>query len=236
MAMIVLASTLGLVIDRHLIRSSFDAYDQISRLALVWMTFLGFFFALEEKANIHVEILDVILPARLKAFRSVVFGAIMLFISTLLFFKGWEAVRAGAAQQILGTPLSYAWSFSAIPVSMGLIVVFRTGLCARKAESFGPANSTSKKPSTGAPSTFRLKITAFCSTSPVASAIASSVEDNSAPNVTSTMPPAPLIVKTFTSELCAGNTLAAASNPPGKLTVPAACPNNPETTPDRTLE
>ena len=125
MAMIVLASTLGLVIDRHLIRSSFDAYDQISRLALVWMTFLGFFFALEEKANIHVEILDVILPARLKAFRSVVFGAIMLFISTLLFFKGWEAVRAGAAQQILGTPLSYAWSFSAIPVSMGLIVVFR---------------------------------------------------------------------------------------------------------------
>jgi TRAP-type C4-dicarboxylate transport system permease small subunit len=125
MAMIVLASTLGLVIDRHLIRSSFDAYDQISRLALVWMTFLGFFFALEEKANIHVEILDVILPARLKPFRSVVFGAIMLFISTLLFFKGWEAVRAGAAQQILGTPFSYAWSFSAIPVSMGLIVVFR---------------------------------------------------------------------------------------------------------------
>ena len=69
MAMIIFASTLGLVLDRHLFRSSFDAYDQISRLALVWMTFLGFFFALEEKANIHVEILDVILPARLKVFR-----------------------------------------------------------------------------------------------------------------------------------------------------------------------
>ncbi len=125
MAMIILASTLGLVLDRHLIRSSFDAYDQISRLALVWMTFLGFFFALEEKANIHVEILDVILPARLKVFRSALFSAIMLLISVLLFFKGLEVTKAGSYQQILGTPLTYAWSFSAIPVSMGLIALFR---------------------------------------------------------------------------------------------------------------
>ena len=121
---IILVFTAGAVLDRHLFKSSFDAYDQIARLSLVWMTFLGFALALRERHTIRVEILDGLLGPRGRLVRETAFDAGVLALSVLLLVKGWAVAEVGAFQDIIGTPFTYAWSYAAVPVAAGLLILF----------------------------------------------------------------------------------------------------------------
>lgn len=124
LAGIILLFTAGSVLDRHIFKSSFDAYDQIARLALVWMTFLGFALALRERQTIRIEILESLLGPRARLVLETIFDAGMLALAVLLLVKGWAVAEVGAFQDIIGTPFTYAWSYAAIPAASVLLILF----------------------------------------------------------------------------------------------------------------
>jgi TRAP-type C4-dicarboxylate transport system permease small subunit len=126
MAAVILLTTAAAVVDRHVFGTTFDAYDQYARLGLVWMTFLGFALALRERHTIRVEILDGLLGPRARFWRETIFDGAVLALAVLLVVKGWAVAEVGTFQDIIGTPFTYAWSYTAIPAAACLICLFLT--------------------------------------------------------------------------------------------------------------
>lgn len=124
LALVILLFTFGQVLDRYIFKTTFDAYDQIARLGLVWMTFLGFALAFQERRTIRVELLDTVLGPNLMKWRETLFDLMILALVVLLHVKGWRVTEVGAYQAIIGTPFTYAWSYAAIPVATALLALF----------------------------------------------------------------------------------------------------------------
>jgi TRAP-type transport system small permease protein len=102
----VLVFTVCQVPDRYLFKSSFSAYDQFSRLALVWLTFLGIAIGIRERANIRIELLEHFLPPRLTRVLSLLLDMMVLLAAILVVVVGWRLLDVGSYQAIIGTPFT----------------------------------------------------------------------------------------------------------------------------------
>lgn len=122
--LIVLASTVGQVIDRQFIKSSFGAYDQYGRLGLVWLTFLGIAIAVHDRANIRIELLNHFIPARAARVKAVVLDVAMAAVAVLLVVVGWPLLEVGSFQVIMDTPFDYSEVYAALLLAMAVLAVF----------------------------------------------------------------------------------------------------------------
>ena len=116
--------TVGQVADRYLFGTSFSAYDQIARLGLVWLTFIGFAVGVWERANIRVELLEHFLSARAHHRINVVLDVLMLGVGSIVLFEGWRLLEVGAYQSIMGTPLTYEVVYAGLLVGLAALLVF----------------------------------------------------------------------------------------------------------------
>lgn len=124
MAALVLLSV-GQVLDRYLFKTSFDAYDQLARLCLVWLTFVGIALGIRERANIRVELLEHLLPgAGGRRALAGLLDAVVLATAVYLFWTGWVLLEVGAYQAIMNTPLSYDVVYAGLLAGLALLVVF----------------------------------------------------------------------------------------------------------------
>lgn len=123
-AVVILVTTAASVLDRHIFKTNFDAYEQYARLGLVWLTFVGFALAMRERHTIRVEILNGILGPRARMWHETLFDLGILALSALLVVKGLAVAAVGTFQDIIGTPFTYAWSYMAVPVAAALIGLF----------------------------------------------------------------------------------------------------------------
>lgn len=112
------------VLDRYLLKTQFDAWDQLARISMVWTAFLGAAMALRERRNIVIELIDAHLSPRLLMLRDRVFDVLLLGLAVLLFIKSIPVVEVGMFQNILGTPFTQAVSYAALTASMGLFILF----------------------------------------------------------------------------------------------------------------
>ena len=122
--LLVLASTVGQVVDRQFVHSTFGAYDQYGRLGLVWLTFLGIAIAVRERANIRIELLDHFIPARAAGVKAVVLDIAMAAIAVLLVVVGWPLLEVGSFQVIMDTPFDYEEVYAALLLAMAVLAVF----------------------------------------------------------------------------------------------------------------
>ena len=122
--LMVLVSTVAQVVDRHLMKSDFGAYDQYGRLGLVWLTFLGIAIAVRDRANIRIDLLDHFLPAAAARAKGVVLDVIMAAIAVLLVVVGWPLLEVGGFQVIMDTPFDYSEVYAALLLSMAVLAVF----------------------------------------------------------------------------------------------------------------
>jgi TRAP-type transport system small permease protein len=113
----VLVFTVCQVPDRYLFKSSFSAYDQFSRLALVWLTFLGIAIGIRERANIRIELLEHFLPPRLTRVLSLLLDMVVLLAAILVVVVGWRLLD-------VGTPFTYEIVYGGLLVGMALLTVF----------------------------------------------------------------------------------------------------------------
>ena len=122
--LLVLVSTVGQVVDRHLLKFGFGAYDQYGRLGLVWLTFLGIAIAVRDRANIRIELLDHFLSAGAAQVKGVVLDLVMAGMAVLLVIVGWPLLEVGGFQVIMDTPFDYSEVYAALLLSMAVLAVF----------------------------------------------------------------------------------------------------------------
>lgn len=112
------------VVDRHFFNVGIDAPDQLVRIGLVWLCFLGFAAAVEAGANIRIEFVDMWLGPRARHWLAIVFDLAMLALCVLLVVKGLRVVEVGAGQQLLGTPFTAALPNSGFVIGIALTAFF----------------------------------------------------------------------------------------------------------------
>lgn len=122
--MAMLVFTLGQILDRYVLKGSFNAYDQIARIALIWMTFVGAAMGLRERANIVVDLIDGYLPQAVARVKAIVLDAACLALLVLLYGYADRLLEVGVYQGVLGTPFTYWEVYLALSVGTVLFIVF----------------------------------------------------------------------------------------------------------------
>ncbi|ADP17932.1 tripartite ATP-independent periplasmic transporter, DctQ component family protein 11 [Achromobacter xylosoxidans A8] len=112
------------VLDRYLLKTQFDAWDQVARIGMLWCAFVGAAMALRERRNVVIDIIDRHLPERLRRARDRLFDVLLLALAATLFYKGLDVVAVGNFQDIVGTPFTYAVSYASLTVGMVFFMLF----------------------------------------------------------------------------------------------------------------
>lgn len=112
------------VIDRHVVDVPLQAPDQLARIGIVWLTFIGFALALRAGSNIRIDLLDSWLPPIVRRVLAILFDLAVISLLALLIVKGLRIVEVGAMQDILGTPFTAALPNAGLVVGAVLMAIF----------------------------------------------------------------------------------------------------------------
>lgn len=124
MLAIILSFSLAQVLDRYFLKTEFDAWNQIERIAMVWAALVGAAVAFRERRNLVIELIDSVLPPIVRKARDVACHLALLGLTALLFVKSLRVVEVGLQQDIVGTPFTYAVDYAALSLSLGLFMFF----------------------------------------------------------------------------------------------------------------
>jgi TRAP-type C4-dicarboxylate transport system permease small subunit len=111
------------VVARYVMDSPFTATDQLVRIVLVWLTFIGTVVAIDQNKNIRIETIEQLLPEKARLILSVFFDAVLIALLAVLTIKGHAVFIVGKYQTILGTPFSYQVMYAAAMVGTILMAV-----------------------------------------------------------------------------------------------------------------
>jgi TRAP-type C4-dicarboxylate transport system permease small subunit len=95
-------------VDRHFIDTGIAAPDQYARIALVWLTFIGFAIAVRAMVNIRVDLIDSHLPPKIRHVLGLVFDAMLIVLLVVLVPGTWRLIVIGKDQELLGTVFTAA--------------------------------------------------------------------------------------------------------------------------------
>ena len=117
-----MVSLVGIValqfVDRHFIDTGVAAPDQYARIALIWLTFIGFAVALRAAVNIRVDLIDAHLPPKIRHFLEMAFDALLIVLLIVMIPGTWRLIVFGKDQELLGT------IFSAAVPPIGALIAF----------------------------------------------------------------------------------------------------------------
>lgn len=127
----------GQLVDRHVVDVPIDAPDQYVRIAIIWLTFLGFALAIAEGTAIRVDLIDHWIGPGMKNLLAWLSDLAMLAMAVVIAVKGWRVVEVGASQYLLGTPHTAALPNAGLFVGAVLMCLF---LAARLISRLSPAD------------------------------------------------------------------------------------------------
>jgi TRAP-type C4-dicarboxylate transport system permease small subunit len=119
----VLVLTVLQVLDRHFFRHGF-AFDQYSRVGLVWLAFLGIAIGFREKANIRIDLLDHFLPERFVRPQQTILDIVVVAVTAMMLWVGWQLLEVGTFQVLMDTPLTYQVMYAALLTGLLLLCLF----------------------------------------------------------------------------------------------------------------
>ncbi len=105
-------------VDRHFIDTGVAAPDQYARIALIWLTFIGFAVALRAAVNIRVDLIDAHLPQKVRHFLEMAFDALLIVLLIVMIPGSWRLIVIGKDQDLLGTV------FTAAVPPIGALIAF----------------------------------------------------------------------------------------------------------------
>ncbi len=123
-SLMILVFILGQVLDRHFLKGWFNAYEQIAQMWLIWLAFVGMAMAFRERTNIVVDVIDMVLPARIVMVKAILLDVLALVLMYLLFIYGLQMVTFGGNRLVMGTPFTYALVYLGMVVGTALIALF----------------------------------------------------------------------------------------------------------------
>ncbi len=111
-------------VDRHFIDTGIAAPDQYARVALVWLTFIGFAVAVRAAVNIRVDLIDAHLPAKVRFVLEMAFDALLVVLLVVLIPGSWRLIVIGKDQELLGTVFTAAVPAAGVLISCVLMLLF----------------------------------------------------------------------------------------------------------------
>jgi TRAP-type C4-dicarboxylate transport system permease small subunit len=121
---VVLVFTVGQVLDRYLIKSTFDAHDQYARIGLVWLTFIGIAVGIRDRVNVRIELIHHLAAPAVRRWVSILLDLVTLAVAILLAIVGVRLLEVGSFQVIMGTPLNYDAMYAALLAGMALLALY----------------------------------------------------------------------------------------------------------------
>ena len=109
--------------DRYLIGSGFSAYDQLAKIAMIWLAFLGLPLVLMHRENIAADLIADMLGDGPRKLRNLIFDIVMAALAAIILWHGRPVMRVGAFQDIIGTPFTYWSVYLGLNIGMALTVV-----------------------------------------------------------------------------------------------------------------
>ncbi len=112
------------VFFRYVVGSPITGTEELSRIALVWVTFIGAAEAVRRKKLIRIEVIEERFPPKLKSFLAAMFDYILMMLCGVIVVKGWESMEITSSQMIVGTPFSFSCMLLAVVVGCALMFVY----------------------------------------------------------------------------------------------------------------
>jgi TRAP-type transport system small permease protein len=120
----VLLSVTGQVVSRIVGVAFLVWTDEVTRIAVVWVTFLGSAVGIRRKAHFVIDLFVKLLPARLeRCVRSGIWAAVMLSVLVLVGI-GWQLAEIGLQRVYPITRISQTWAWAAVPLGAALMLAF----------------------------------------------------------------------------------------------------------------
>lgn len=116
MAVILILMTLQIIM-RYIFRNPLQWADEIARMAMVWMTFLGAVIAFREKGHICVDLVTNSLPPRAKRIAIWVTDLLCIGFLCILTVTGFQYVRMNLHIVSLVTGIRKGITYLVIPIS-----------------------------------------------------------------------------------------------------------------------
>ncbi len=111
------------VVARYVMDSPFTSTDQLVRIVLVWLTFIGTVVAIDQNKSIRIETIEQLLPEKARHILAIFFDVVLTVLFIILSIKGYAVFIVGKYQTILGTPFSYQVMYAAAMVGTILMAV-----------------------------------------------------------------------------------------------------------------
>lgn len=123
-------------VDRyvHPIWRGFPA-DEYVKVALIWMTFLGFGLAVRAGVEIRVDFVDQRLPERARAWLNGFFDLLLLALLGVILWKSVRLYEVSTLQTILGTDMTV--SVPVLGMALGCALMFVAVLARYLRRTFG---------------------------------------------------------------------------------------------------
>lgn len=97
--------------------------DELSRYLLIWFGFMGMVLGVHEGAHAGFDLLKRRMPHRVQRALSMVTIVLVMAYAALMLRGALQLVPIRLAQQASTMRISIVWSFLAVPVSYGLIIL-----------------------------------------------------------------------------------------------------------------
>jgi TRAP-type transport system small permease protein len=111
-------------VDRHFIDTGIAAPDQYARVALVWLTFIGFAIAVRAAVNIRVDLIDARLPPKARSILEIGFDAMMFVLVAVMVPGCWRLIEIGKDQDLLGTVFTSAVPAAGVLIASILMLIY----------------------------------------------------------------------------------------------------------------
>ncbi|MBI4506659.1 MAG: TRAP transporter small permease, partial [Chloroflexi bacterium] len=112
------------VFQRYVLNQSVGWSDELLRLLLVWITFLGGAIAFGRGTHLGMNLIERWLPRRtLRLLNAAVFLLIMVFAAVLL-WQGVIATRTAFGQMFTMTNIPVGWQYLAAPTAAAMMLIY----------------------------------------------------------------------------------------------------------------
>jgi TRAP-type transport system small permease protein len=98
--------------------------DEVTRVAVVWITFLGSAVGVRRTSHFVIDLFVKMLPARIeRVARYVIWVAVLLGVLVLIGI-GWQLAEIGLQRVYPITRISQTWAWAAVPLGSALMLLY----------------------------------------------------------------------------------------------------------------
>ena len=120
----ILVSVTVQVISRVIGIALFVWLDEVIRISVLWLTFLGSAVAIRRKSHFVIDLLVEMVPPNLRRIAGVgIQGAVLIGV-LLLLWTGWQLSEIAMGRVYPISRVRQTWGFAAVPVGGALMLLF----------------------------------------------------------------------------------------------------------------